>query len=313
MIGKAGSIADGRGIRVRAPENTTILTIPSMLLVLQTLFDSELLTIRHAVARPASTTCSDIRRATADVLLLPIAGLFAKHDSPKQHLIANANHALFFGSGKPYRLSFPGGIGDESLVFEFSKTVLANLLTETVGVQDLYSPSLNTHCLLSPAAVLNRELLWRYLAQATGNALAIEEISISMLATSLQAACKDSRSEDRARHSFTMSRRQQQVETIKEALSLSPAQEWTLAELARLANTSPYHLARVFREEVGVPIHRYLIRTRLGNALETMRAADTDLTNIALETGFASHSHFSSSFRSLFGLTPSRLRMQMRG
>lgn len=283
-----------------------------MLLVLQTLFDSELLTIRHAVARPASTECSDIRRATADVLLMPIAGLFAKHDSPKQHFIANANHALFFGCGKPYRLSFPGGIGDESLVFEFSKAVLADLLAETVGVQDLYSPCLNTHCLLSPAAVLNRELLWRHLAQGAVNPLAIEEISVSMLATSVRAACKDSRHEDRARHSFTMSRRQQQVEIVKETISLYPTQEWTLAALARLANTSPYHLARVFREEVGVAVHRYLIRTRLGNALETMRAADADLTDIALETGFANHSHFTSSFRSLFGLTPSRLRKRMR-
>lgn len=287
----------------------------AMSLVLQSLFDSELLTIRHAVARPAPCRRDDIERGTADLLLMPIAGLFVKHDGPKRQIVANPNHALFFGLGKDYRISFPDGIGDESLVFQFSKPALENLLTETVGVRDWYSPRLDTHCLLAPATVLHRELLWRILRQGGANPpdpLAVEEISVSMLSASLLAACKDSRSKDRARHSFTLARRRRQVEIVKEAISLHPTQEWTLCDLARQAGTSPYHLVRVFREEVGVPVHRYLIRTRLGNALQTMRATDADLTAVALESGFASHSHFTSRFRSLFGMTPSQLRNRMR-
>lgn len=280
----------------------------AQVLQIQTLFESELLAIRHAIARPSPIQRDDVDRATADVLLLPIAGLFAKHDGPKQHFIANPNHALFFGCGKPYRVTFPDGIGDESLVFEFSKEALVNLLAEAVGVEELYSPVLHPHCLLPPATVLNRELLWRHLMQGAADALAIEEISVSMLLASVQAAYKDSGGNDRAKQSLTMSRRRQQVETVKELISLYPTQEWTLGALARQANTSPYHLARVFREEVGVPVHRYLIRTRLGKALEVMRATDGDLTDIALEAGFASHSHFTFNFRSLFGIPPSQLR-----
>ncbi|HVK94970.1 MAG TPA: helix-turn-helix transcriptional regulator [Noviherbaspirillum sp.] len=280
----------------------------AQVLQLQTLFDSELLAIRHAIARPSPIQRDDVDRATADVLLLPIAGVFAKHDGPTHHFIANPNHALFFGCGKPYRITFPDGIGDESLVFEFSKEALVNLLAETVGVEELYSPHLHSHCLLSPATVLNRELLWRHLTHGAANALAIEEISVSMLSTSLQAAYKECGGNGRAKHALTMSRRRQQVETVKEMISLYPTQEWTLGALARQANTSPYHLARVFREEVGVPVHRYLIRTRLGKALEGMRAADVDLTDIALDAGFASHSHFTFNFRSLFGIPPSQLR-----
>ena len=243
---------------------------------------------------------------------MPIAGVFAKHDGPTQHFIANANHALFFGCGKPYRISFPGGIGDESLVFEFSKAAMAHLLSETIAVEHLNSPRLNPHCLLDPATVLDRTVLWQHLVLGANDSLAIEELSVSMLSNSVQAACNDRRSKDRATHSLTMGRRRQQVETVKEVIALNPAQEWTLGALARQANTSPFHLARVFREEVGVPVHQYLIRTRLGKALEAMRAAETGLTEIALESGFANHSHFTSSFRSLFGLTPSQLRNRMR-
>lgn len=279
-----------------------------MLLVLKTLFESDLLTIRHAVARPPT---SALEHGAADLLLMPIAGVFAKHDSPKHHFIANSNHALFFGCGKPYRISFPGNIGDESLVIRFSQEALANLLAETVGVENLYSPRLDTHCLLSPATVLKRDLLLHCLLRGAAAPLVIEEICVSMLAASVQAACKDDRAKDHARHAFTMSRRRQQVETVKEVISLYPAQEWTLDTLARQANTSPYHLARVFREEVGIPVYQYLIRTRLGKALEGMRRADAGLTDIALEAGFSTHSHFSSSFRLFFGITPSQLRSRM--
>lgn len=283
----------------------------AQVLQLQTLFASELLSIRHGAARPAPTQGDDIECESADLVLLPIAGVFAKHDGPKQHVIANPNHALFLGCGKPYRITFPDGIGDESLVLDFSQAALARLLAETVGVQSLYSPALHTHCLLSAAAVLNREQLWRRLAHGAANPLAIEEICVSMLAAAVQAACKDNRQKERARHVFTQARRRQQVEIVKELISLFPTREWTLGELAREAGLSPFHLARVFREEVGVPVHRYLIRTRLGKALQAMRSADADLTGIAQDAGFANHSHFTLQFRSLFGVTPSQLRKIM--
>ncbi|HEY8026665.1 MAG TPA: AraC family transcriptional regulator [Burkholderiaceae bacterium] len=285
----------------------------SMSLVLRELFGSELLTIRHAVARPSLSRGDDVPRGTADLMLLPISGVFAKHESPKRHghIIANSNHALFFGHGKDYRISFPGHIGDESLVFAFSQSALAELLAQTVGAEQLYSDHLNTHSLLAPCTILQRELLWRHLKSGVFDRLAIEELSIAMLTTSLLAACKDSRSADRARHSFTLARRRQQVELVKELISLHPEQDWALGDLAREAAVSPYHLVRVFREEVGVPVHHYLVRTRLGRGLEGMRSPDAGLTDIALEAGFANHSHFTSHFRTTFGTTPSQFRKAM--
>jgi AraC-like DNA-binding protein len=38
-----------------------------------------------------------------------------------------------------------------------------------------------------------------------------------------------------------------------------------------------------------------------------------DLTLLALDCGFSSHSHFSAAFSRAFGITPSRLRRQLRG
>lgn len=282
-----------------------------MHLIERPLFASELLTIRHAIARPTAAECSDLAWAAADLLLLPIAGVFALHDAPRQHFIANPNHGLFLGLGQPYRISFPGRSGDECLVLQFSEPALADMLSDTVGAHALQSPRLRPHCLLSSSTVLERSLLWHALSRGEPDVLAIEERCITMLETSLHAAATDDRAGTGAARALTQRRRLRQIEDVKEAISLFPAREWTLDALARLANTTPHHLARVFREEVGIPIHRYLVRTRLGKALEAMQAADSGLTGIALDAGFSSHSHFTASFRSTFGMTPAELRSRM--
>jgi len=102
------------------------------------------------------------------------------------------------------------------------------------------------------------------------------------------------------------------VERVKQAIGLEPQRKWTLAALAGLAGASAYHLARVFREEVGATLHDYLTRARLASALDRVLDADADLSAIAFDSGFASHSHFSARFRAMFGLAPSELRRAPR-
>ena len=67
-------------------------------------------------------------------------------------------------------------------------------------------------------------------------------------------------------------------------------------------------MARVFRQRTGVPLHRYLTRLRLRAALERLAGGVIDLTALALDLGFSSHSHFSDSFRREFARTPSDVR-----
>jgi AraC-like DNA-binding protein len=58
-------------------------------------------------------------------------------------------------------------------------------------------------------------------------------------------------------------------------------------------------------------LHAYVHELRLRTALE--RVADgEDLTRVALDLGYASHSHFTSLFRRAFGVTPSDFRQHAR-
>jgi AraC-like DNA-binding protein len=279
-----------------------------MTVVRRTIFEGELVRIRHLYSRPESPGLGEIERQPADILVLPLAGLFAKHEGPRLERIITPNHAAFVVADKPFRLSYPGRIGDECLALWFDKDELARLLGEIAAEEGIGSPALASHALLSPRDVLARSLLWRRLSAGGADPVEVEERSVALLGAAVRAVCKDVRRAARAQRQGTAARRVRQVEAVKEAIAVHSARPWSLAALARLAHTSPYHLSRVFREEVGAPVHQYLLRTRHAKALEAVLDAHADLTAIALEGGFASHSHFTASFRTLFGVTPTELR-----
>jgi AraC family transcriptional regulator len=84
-----------------------------------------------------------------------------------------------------------------------------------------------------------------------------------------------------------------------------------LTELARSLSVSPAYLTDAFRRAEGLPLIRYQLRLRLVRALAELPRCH-DLTALALDLGFSSHSHFSTAFRATMGLTPSEYRRQAR-
>jgi len=81
----------------------------------------------------------------------------------------------------------------------------------------------------------------------------------------------------------------------------------TLEGIASALGVSAFHLCRVFRHQAGVPLHRHLLRLRLRGCLEDVARA-ADLSAVALDAGFCSHSHFTAAFVREFGVTPSMWR-----
>jgi len=84
-------------------------------------------------------------------------------------------------------------------------------------------------------------------------------------------------------------------------------ERFRLEDVARELYVSPFHLCRLFKEEAGIPMHRYVNRLRLRESLEQLTEG-ADLTELALSLGFAGHSHFTTVFRKEFGVPPSEVR-----
>jgi AraC-like DNA-binding protein len=88
------------------------------------------------------------------------------------------------------------------------------------------------------------------------------------------------------------------------------AEPLDLDAIAEAAGYSRYHFARAFRLAYGRSPGRYLARRRVERAQELLRSTTLSVTAICHEVGFTSLGSFSSRFRDLTGLPPSRFREQ---
>jgi AraC-like DNA-binding protein len=282
-------------------------------IVRRTLFAGELMHIGHVSARPASSSEHPLESQPCNVLVLPLAGVFAKHEGPRRRFIATANHAVLIAADQPYRVSFPGAIGDRCLTLRLSGAALARVLPEAAARDGFDLAVFATHALLPPRAMLARSLLWHCLARGEADPLEIEELAVTALAAALDAARLGSTPHgDMSCARRNEGQTERQIERVKEAIAVAPEYRWTLAALAELAGLTPFHLAHVFRREVAESVYRYVLRARLARALEAVLGGDGGLTRIAFDTGFSSHSHFTARFRALFGVTPQELRRVAR-
>ncbi len=81
-----------------------------------------------------------------------------------------------------------------------------------------------------------------------------------------------------------------------------------LSCVARQAHISPFHFHRVFTRCVGVSPKHYVQMKQLQEARWRLRSERTPVGAIARETGFASHGHFTATFRRAVGLSPTEYR-----
>ena len=81
-----------------------------------------------------------------------------------------------------------------------------------------------------------------------------------------------------------------------------------VAALARAAHLSPAHFSREFRRTFGETPHQYLLTRRLERAAMLLRTTDRSVADVCLAVGLRSVGSFTTSFRRLFGMTPTAYR-----
>ena len=97
---------------------------------------------------------------------------------------------------------------------------------------------------------------------------------------------------------------------VEEFLMAHLADDIGLDALAAIADLSPKHFARAFRQSTGMPPHRWLIERRIERAKGLLLKGDASLSEIALACGFGDQSHFTATFRKMVGTTPGCFRKE---
>lgn len=82
-----------------------------------------------------------------------------------------------------------------------------------------------------------------------------------------------------------------------------------LSDLAEIVGMSPFHFARIFKDQIGEPPAQYVQRRRTERAIELIRESNLPLSEIAYRAGFSSQSHMSRRVKEMSGLTPRKLRL----
>lgn len=103
--------------------------------------------------------------------------------------------------------------------------------------------------------------------------------------------------------------------TLSEAVEYMTANIDTainLSDIAQATNRSSSHIARMFRTELGMPPHRYLINLRVEKARRLLEKTSMSIAEIAYECGFAHQEHLTRLFRRHCGTTPAVYRRSKR-
>jgi AraC-like DNA-binding protein len=232
---------------------------------------------------------------------LPRSGVFVWHVGGDD-VVADANQVLFVRGGEGFRVTRPIEGGYAELIV----TIPIPVLTDLLGVRACALPAHDLFRRRSrPAPLHLHGLAAACLHPSAGDdveGLASEEWVVRFLRASLTA---------REPLPTSTASTRQLVGLAKEYLAANLAAQVRLAEVARAVGTSPTYLTSVFTRFEGRSLHRYLVHLRLARALAELPHAD-DLTHLAFELGFASHSHFTAAFHRVFGCTPSAYRTRSR-
>jgi AraC family transcriptional regulator len=210
--------------------------------------------------------------------------------------LANPNHVMFYNPGQRYFRTLHHPAGDRCWFIELE----AGLLQELIDQEEF-------RFVTGPGDADVRLLLHaivRHLADEDADPLLVEEMVASALSQTITAATHG-HDEVPPR---TRPHHRGLVERAKEVLTETATESLSLQDIARRLHTSEYHLARIFRAGTGHSLHRYRNHLRLRLALEQLADPQTTLSALAHSLGYASHSHFTDSFRTVFGIPPSHVR-----
>jgi AraC-like DNA-binding protein len=227
-----------------------------------------------------------------------------------ESVLADPTQVLFFTRGQPYRVTHPIAGGDRCTIVTVSPETLLELgrRHDVRWPEDPDAPFARSYDFTTSRAALLQHALVGGLRRAELDHLAAHELTLDLLDEALGPARRSGRRRD-VRPAAGVSRRARELaEAARTALAERYAAPPSLDELARTLGCSPFHLCRSFSRAVGLPLRRYLHRLRLRLGAERLAAGEPNLTALALDLGYADHSHLTHACRREFGRPPSALR-----
>ena len=98
------------------------------------------------------------------------------------------------------------------------------------------------------------------------------------------------------------------VEKVKRYISENLENELRRDELSEYVHLNSDYLTRIFKKETGMAIKEYVIRQKMEGARNMIKNTALPISFIAAKVGYCNFSHFSFTYKKIFGLTPQEER-----
>jgi len=246
-------------------------------------------TCRHRSAEECSSTTN---------LVFPYRGTYLRHVGSDQS-VADANHLLLFNAEEGYQVSHPVAGGDDCLVLALSEPLLRELAPDALLTRHERLRFRLQSLRIDPRAQALVALLRHGLANGNIETLEAEGLLLTLVSRSLGPRT--------SREPGATAAKRRLVNRVKLLLAGDLARRWTLTEIAAEIGGSPVYLTQAFQQVERLPLYRYQLHLRLARALDRI-ASCADLSALALDLGFSSHSHFAAAFKQAYGRSPSEFK-----
>lgn len=268
----------------------------------QLLLDTGIVKVRDVVCSGECRHRSDEECTSATHLVFPYRGVFVRHVG-RNDTVAEANQLLFFNQAEAYQVSHPIEGGDACLDLVIEEGQLRELAPKEQLRASGILAFRRQRRRIDPRAQALVALLRHSLSRNVAETLEAETLALTLVRRSLG---------ERTSHVAGASLgRQKLVDRAKLVLSSDLSRRWTLAEIAAEVGVSPVYLTQMFQQVEAMPLYRYHLRLRLARALDLLGRYD-NLTTLGMDLGFSSHSHFSASFRQVYGRTPAEFQRSIK-
>ena len=249
---------------------------------------------------PSSTHCFVFPRTS--VWIAPAGG---------SRFLSDPTIVTLYNEGQKYQRTRFSRAGDQCYWFAVKPGVAKEVATELgMDISDTQPFSRGFIRAGADLFVAHHRVLSLLRQNRSCDASSVEELVARMLRAILQSdRCGTTTSGNSRR---ITSRQLQAVEDARMLLILWRDRRVRLSDLTERIGCSTFYLCHAFRLVEGMTMHEYQTQLRLRAAVQRLvESPDQTLSELALDLGFSSHSHFSATFKRSFGRTPSELVSEM--
>ncbi len=238
-----------------------------------------------------------------DVFVLPRKPLWIRRNEGEYHFVGPGS-ILMHRAGSTLERRRVSNSGERTYWFGVHPDVFVDALQR----HDLSTEKMGGALIADPRLRYRLALFLKHIERHSPDRLAVEEEVLTLFFEICERRANQVNRSSVARLG-TAARQRRLVGQARAYLDAHLSESIGLETVATEAGTSLYHLCRVFREQTGLTMHAYRTRQRLGYVLDQLvDGQGANLTELALDTGFASHSHLSRVFQKQMGVPPSTIR-----